>query len=259
MRRNDLAVAGLTLVLISPLAAQNPFVGKWKVDPAKSQLTGSRDSVTAAGPNTWMFRYGAFSWTVNADGTDQPTPFGTTAMKVVSPSTWQLTYKSNGKPTGTETWVLSADGKSMTRTFAGAQENGEPFRSVTTLKRVAGGSGFEGTWESTEVQMTFKEVDITPNGDDGVTVRLPEDGTTYSLKFDGKDYPEQGSRIPAGTTVSARRVGAREVQATTKLNGKAFDHEVWEVSPDGTTFTYIQHDEGAEKPAVIVLHRADTR
>jgi hypothetical protein len=42
--------------------------------------------------------------------------------------------------------------------------------------------------------------------------------------------------------------------ATTTLNGKVFDHEEWKISPDGTTFTYTEHDAGTEKPSVIVLH-----
>jgi hypothetical protein len=88
-------------------------------------------------------------------------------------------------------------------------------------------------------------------------VHVPADGTMYSLKFDGKDYPEQGPRIPAGTTVSAKMTGKLTAQATTKLNGKVFDNEDWEVSPDGMTFTYTEHDAGSDKPALIILHRSE--
>jgi len=247
----------MVVALSSSLYAENPFAGKWKIDEAKSHFTGTIDSVKAAGPNTWTFQYGAFSWTLKGDGTDQPTPFGTTALKVVSPTTWQLTSKTNGRPTGTETWELAPDGKSMTRTFTGKQENGAPFKGVAVMKRIAGKQGFKGTWESTEVKMTFTEVDIAPNGDDGVTVSLPEDGTHYSLKFDGKDYPEEGPRIPAGVTVSGKLTGPRKATVTTKFNGKVFDHEEWEVSPDGKTFTYTERDEGAPKAVVVVLNRME--
>jgi hypothetical protein len=248
---------GLALIFSFALFAFNPFVGKWKIDQAKSHITGATDSVKASGPNTWKFQYGTFSWTVKADGTDQPTPFGTTTLKALNPTTWQFTIKTDGKPSVTETWVLSADGKSMTRTFAGQKEDGEPFSGVAVMKRTAGTAGFEGTWESIEVQMPFTEVDIEPNGDDGITVRVPADGTTYSLKFDGKEYPEVGPRIPAGLTVSATMTGARKVQVTTRLNGKVFDHEDWELSADGMTYTYTQHDTGTDKPAVVTLHRSE--
>lgn len=251
--------SGLVFLLaLSPaLYADNPFVGKWKIDKSKSRIAGSVDSVTTAGPNTWTFAFGDFSWTVKADGTQQPTPFGTTSMKVINPTTWQFTNMTNHKPSGTETWVLSADGQSMTRTYSGTQANGQPFSGVANLKRIAGASGFAGRWQSTEVQMTFSEVDIAANGPDGISLLLPEDGTKYSLKFDGKEYPEEGPRIPPGLTVSARMTGPRTVAATTRLNGKVLETEEWEVSPDGSTYTYIEHDTGAAEPVVIILHRAD--
>jgi hypothetical protein len=250
-------VFGLVLILSHPLQATNPFVGKWKIDEAKSHITGAIDSVKAAGPNTWEFEYGSFSWTVKANNTDQPTPFGTTALKVLNSTTWRFTNKSNGKPTLNETWVLSADNQTMTRTFVGKDENGQQTSTSATMKRDSGTTGFEGSWEITESQLPFTEIDIEPNGDDGITVYAPVDGTTYSLKFDGKDYPEHGPRIPAGVTVSARMTGPRTVHAFTKLNGKVFDNEDWEISADGMTYTYTQHDAGTDNPAVIILHRSE--
>jgi hypothetical protein len=248
----------LAFVLLSSFGVADPFVGRWKVDTAKSQLTGSISSIASAGPNTWTFHEGVYSWTIKANGTTQSTPFGDTAMKVVDARTWQFAHSNNGKPAGTETWVLSADDKTVTWTSTGQKENGEVFSSTGTMKRIAGNRGFEGTWESAEVQLSFTEVDITPNGDDGITVILPEDGTTYSLKFDGREYPEHGPRLPAGVTVSATRTSSRAVKAITYLNGKAFDEEEWEVSEDGNTYTYTQRDATSLKPARIILHRIDT-
>ncbi len=257
MLSKRLAVAAFVLVLSSGLYADNPFVGKWKIDKSKSRIAGSIDSVTPAGPNTWTFAFGNFSWTVKADGTPQPTPFGTTAMKIVRPTEWQFTNTTNDKPSGTETWVLSADGQSMTRSFTSPQANGQPSSGVAKVKRIAGTSGFAGKWQSTDVQMTFTEVDISANGDNGISLLLPEDGTKYSLKFDGKEYPEEGPRIPPGLTVSATMTGPRSVTATTRLNGKVLETEEWQVSSDGKTYTYTEHDVGAAQPVVIILHRTD--
>jgi hypothetical protein len=248
----------LVLASYSSLYAQNPFVGKWKIDEASSHIAGTSDSVTATGPNAWKFQYGAFSWTVKADGTDQPTAFGNTAsLKVVNPSTWEFINKSNGITISTETWALAADGKSMTRTFTSKDEGGKPTSGVSTMKRTAGTSGFEGTWESTKVELPFTEIDIAANGDDGVTLHVPADGTHYSLKFDGKEYPEEGPRLPSGMTVSGVKTGALSVKIHTKQNGNTFDTEDWEISADGLTFTYKEQDEGVDKPVVVVLRRID--
>jgi hypothetical protein len=259
MRLQCLPVSVTAIALSSVVWAANPFVGRWKIDEAASDVA-TRDSVTAAGPNTWKFQYGAFSWTIKADGTDQPGPFGeTVSLKVISPSSWEITHKSNGKTISTETWVLSADGESMTRQDTVKNESGESTGGVSTMKRTAGTTGFEGTWESTKVDLAFSEIDIEANGDDGITVRAAGDGTHYSLKFDGKEYPEEGPRLPAGMTVSARMTGARTAQVHTRVNGKLFDTEEWEVSADGMTYTYKEQDEGTDKPMVVVLRRIDTQ
>ena len=119
LHRSLIGTIAMGCAFAAAIPAASPFAGKWKFNAAKSTLTGATDSVAAAGPNTWKFSYGTFSWTVKADGTDQPTAFGTTvALKVVSPAKWQLTDKAQGKVTATEIWDLSADGKSMTRTSA---------------------------------------------------------------------------------------------------------------------------------------------
>jgi ABC-type oligopeptide transport system substrate-binding subunit len=63
----------------------------------------------------------------------------------------------------------------------------------------------------------------------------------------------------AGTLLAdqAKLVGTRKVEATTKLKGKIFDHEQWEVSADGKTYIYTQRNIGATNPLVVVFHRAD--
>jgi hypothetical protein len=46
-------------LVASTLFAENPFVGKWKIDVANSHMTGTTDSVTAEGPNQWKFQDGS--------------------------------------------------------------------------------------------------------------------------------------------------------------------------------------------------------
>jgi hypothetical protein len=181
----------------SSLSAASPFAGKWKFNLSKSKVTGTTDSVTAAGPDAWKFAYGSFSWTVKADGGDQPTPFGNTvSLQVVGPSKWQLTNKINGKLTSNDTWVLADDGQSMTRLSTGKHENGEAFSDVTKMKRTGGAKGFEGTWESAEFKGAPSEVDFEGAGDTGLILTVPADGVKINLKFDGKDYPVEGPRVP---------------------------------------------------------------
>ena len=246
----------LGCALAATLPAASPFAGKWKFNAAKSKLTGITDSVTAAGPNAWKFTYGTYSWTVKADNTDQPTPFGSTvALKAVNPTTWQLSDKTKGKLTATETWVLAPDGKSMVRTSAGKREDGSAFNDVVTMKRTNGDKGFEGAWESLEVKATWTDVVIADNGDAGITATVPADAVTLPLTFDGKESAATGPRVPAGLTTTTKAAGPRKLEVTSKMNGKILDTETWEVSSDGKTFTYTELDAGEKKATVTVFDK----
>jgi hypothetical protein len=252
----SLAVAiALGSVFAATMPAASPFTGKWKLNTAKSKLSGATDSVAAAGPNTWKFTYGSLSWTLKADGTDQPTAFGSTqALKVLSPVKWELVDKAKGKVTGTETWELAADGKSITRTSTGTHEDGTAFKDVVTVKRTAGEKGFEGTWEATEVKTSFSEVDME-GSDTGVAVTLPAEKFKFNLTFDGKENPIEGPKAAPGMTVSGKLSGPRKIEAVTKAGGKVIDAETWEISPDGKTFTYTEKDAGEAKAQISVFDK----
>ena len=65
-----LPVVCLTIGTLS--AANDPFVGKWKVNPSKSKLY-DEVKVEAAGANKYTFTFGPGQVdTVVADGSDQP-------------------------------------------------------------------------------------------------------------------------------------------------------------------------------------------
>ena len=68
------------------------------------------------------------------------------------------------------------------------------------------------------------------------------DGTPFSYSFtvnyDGKDYPITGTGAPGGAdTIAIKRVGTRKAEATLKKGGKEVGKSVAEVSKDGTVST----------------------
>jgi hypothetical protein len=238
-------------------AAANPFVGKWKLNLAKSRLTGRSDSVLLVGPNEYQFKYGAFSWTLTVDGTEQPWPFGgTVSLMAVVEDSWKFTYKVDGTVVSIDRWWLGPDGKSMLRGREGTGEGGSTFSSETKYTRTSGEKGFEGTWKSRKVTArTPDELIVIANGDDGITRTVPAEGIKVSLKFDGADYAMEGPRAPAGMTLAAIRTGHRKVRTTTKLNGKVLDTAEIGVSADGRKTTAVQYDSGVTVPLVMVYER----
>jgi hypothetical protein len=254
MIRSVLTAALAAAVIFAAHAADSPFTGKWKFNNSKSKAVGQTDSIAAAGPNAWKFTYGSFSWTLKSDGTDQPTPFGgTSALKTVSQTVWQLTNKTNGKITGVDTWELSGDGKSMTRKTAATREDGGNDNSSTVVKRIAGTSGFEGTWQTTSSAFSAPESFELEVANDHASAVIPFQKSKWSCTFDGAGCKVEGPRIPPTLTMSLMRINATTLSFTWKIDGKVVDAEEWTVS--GSTLTMVEHDPGEKTPYLWVFDR----
>jgi hypothetical protein len=61
---------------------------------------------------------------------------------------------------------------------------------------------------------------------------------SFTVKYDGKDYPITGSGAPGGAdSIAIKRVGDNKAEATLKKDGKEVGKSVVEVSKDGTVST----------------------
>jgi hypothetical protein len=238
-------------------AATDPLAGTWKLNPAKSKLTDQM-KVTEAGPNTYTLNFsGDNTETVVADGTDQPGLFGSTAsITVLSPHRWKMMRKMDGKVTISAIWELSDDGNTLTDHFTGYRADGSTSNLLYKYARIEGGSGFAGTWESTqeEVNSSF-EMQIKPYADGGLSVIYPAQKMSKNIKFDGKDYPAEGPNLPSGYGTSGKRLNDQSVELTDKINGKVLDTQQVEASPDGKTLTITTQIPGRRKPNIQVFER----
>jgi hypothetical protein len=132
-------------------AADNPFVGKWKLNSSKSRLPDEM-KVKKVDANKYAFAFegGDYEETIIADGTDQPGIVGTTfSITVEGPNSWKVVRKTDGKILLTANWKLSEDGNMLNDDFSFIQPNGSNFNVYYVYKRTAGGPGFDGAWEST--------------------------------------------------------------------------------------------------------------
>jgi hypothetical protein len=238
-------------------AANDPFAGKWRLNPSKSKLTDQM-KIEAAGANRYAIDFGGgTAENIVADGTDQPGRSGTTlSITVAGPETWKVVRKRDGRTLLTAIWKLSQDGSTLTDNFTGNQPNGSTLRLDYVYKRTAGISGFPGTWESTseKVNSAF-EIQIQPYEEDGLSFINPAQGTTQNIKFDGKDYPNRGPNVASGSVSSARRVNDRALEMTDKIESKIRDTRQIELSPDLKMLTVTVHPVGQSKPNVLVFDR----
>jgi hypothetical protein len=95
-RTLQLLLAGC-LATSSLRAADNPFVGKWKVNPS-SKLYHEMQ-VETVGSNRYMLTFGPGQTdTIVADGTDQPALSGTIlSITVKGPNNWEVIRKAKGR------------------------------------------------------------------------------------------------------------------------------------------------------------------
>ena len=157
MKARIIALAIAMLAVSAGLKADdNPLLGKWKVNLAKTKynvgtppenqfityemvgdalkLTAEYDTAQGRRTNTYTAKY---------DGKDYP--FSSTAkdavvgqtvrLKRTDANTTQRTTHFQGKQIGTVTEVVSKDGKTLTRTQKGVNAQGQPIDNVQVLDR----------------------------------------------------------------------------------------------------------------------------
>jgi hypothetical protein len=236
-------------------AANDPFVGKWKVNPSKSKPTDQM-KIEAAGANryTITFAPGAAD-TVVADGSDQPALRGSTfSIMVEGPDHWKVIRKMRGRTLLTANWTLSGDGKTLTDAYTEYENDGSVVNLHYVYGRMAGTSGFPGTWVSVgEGVNAVIEFQIEPYEGDGLSFDSPAAQVTKNIKFDGNDYSDLGPNVAPGSTSSGRRVNERSVEITDKFQSKITDIREVELSTDLKTLTITVRTAGQNKPSDLFV------
>ena len=123
-------VCAMTLASVI-FAADAPWVGKWKLNPAKSQLTGETLTIEKTSSGMISQTNEGSTTTFKLDGKEYPTPDGgTIAIKETSPDTWEFTQRMHGKVivTGKESYK----GDTLTASVTVNKPDAEPFNRVVS-------------------------------------------------------------------------------------------------------------------------------
>ena len=242
MRRLLLAGALALLPSLSAVAAENPWVGTWKLDPAKSHLTG--ETLTfSQGPNG-MLRYtdgSAYTYEFRIDGKEYKTFSNRTVSWVAAgDNAWNAVIKQDGAVLGETRREVSADGKTLTVTFKGTAPDGSKINNVLIYDRASGGKGLFGKWKSTKVELSVPDVVVVSSPSPGVLrFEVPAYKFVAEGKTNGTPFVPTGPMAAAGYTISMKAVSPTRLSYENKLNGKRDSYSVQTMAADGKSFTEV--------------------
>ena len=149
-------VLAVAVLSVGVWADDNPLIGKWKVNlaktkynvgtPPKSQvitydmvgdalrLTAEIDNAQGHQTNSYTAKYDGKDYPFTSTARDAVTG-QTVRLKRIDASTTQRTTYFKGKQIGTVTEVVSKDGKTLTRTQKGVNPQGQPIDNIQLLDR----------------------------------------------------------------------------------------------------------------------------
>jgi hypothetical protein len=256
MRNRVIACGVAVLMTVAALAsAQEPtFTGTWKLNVAKSQLSGQTVTFQKKPDGLIHFDSQGFAYDFTLDGKEHPTPDGgTTAWREVNPTTWEATNRANGKVIATYRSVLNGD--SLTLLMQMKKPDGTSSDLTSKWTRVSGGPGFLGTWKSTEVKGAAPIMELSVQGTTGITIKAPEVQMSCTGSFDGKDYPIMIGGAAVKQTIAFERLAPMSFKMTTKLDGKPYYVETLTLSADGKTLVDEAVPVSANEPSKAVYER----
>jgi len=237
MTRQITGIFVMALVVTSSLIAAEPnFTGTWKLNLAKSQLSGPVYTFEKKASGVMHYDGGGFNTDFDLTGKEYTMPSGVSvAGKELSPTSWELTFRMNGKVISKSR--VSLNGNSLSWVSDITNPEGKAVQQTSTDTRVSGGPGFVGKWKSGDLKGAATTLQITMEGANGITVKVPELQQACKGSFDGKDYPVTQAGQTSKFTNAFAKTGPNTIKITTKLNGKLFYVDVYTLSADGKTLT----------------------
>jgi len=242
-----LIAAALTALTARAFGADSPFVGTWKVDRAKSALTGDSFSYKPLPGGKYVFSYGTTThYTVTCDGA----PFSadiagyTGTCTKTGPRTYAFTSLTNGKLTDKDTVTISADGTTYTDAGTHYRPDGKTAHDTSTYTRVGSGTGIGGTWKTAKVSSNSPYTLIFTSTPAGLAMSNPDYKWKVVLKGDGSKSMLSGPTMPAGAYVVASTVSPSTAKFKFKLGDKTYSDNTIKLSADGKTLSWTSQAPG---------------
>ena len=238
-------------------AAENPFVGTWKLNPAKSKFTGSTITFDQLPSGEWKTTAAGMSYTFRTDGKEYQALFDRkVTWNQANDRTYGSTVTFGGKTLVTERYEIAPDNKTMTVTAEGTTPSGDKFKEVSSYGRESGSTGLAGKWRSDKIQISSPmALEIKAHGSNGISMAIPQYKASVDLSFDGAESKPVGPTMPPGMAFSAKKLDERSFEFVEKHNGKPVASMTFKVSADGKTLTESGKPAGVDEPYTAIYDR----
>lgn len=237
-------------------AADSPWTGTWKLDPARSHFTGQTFTYSKGPGELLHYEDGSTaSFDFGIDGKDYKAYSNRTiSWTATGTNTWDTVLKAEGKVRSTGHFELSADGKTLNTVLTGTRPDGSAFREEDTFARVTGTDGLIGTWRAAKVVgPSVPQTFVLSTPASGVLhVDVPDMKASVEGRTDGSDHPLMGG--PPGITVSTKTLSSTKLRYVFKMNGKTDNMGEWNMAADGGSFTDMNWIPGRENEKTTAVY-----
>jgi hypothetical protein len=238
----------LALPIGAAFAADSPWSGTWKIDPAQSHFTGDTFTLGKGPGNMLHYSDGSTaSYDFGVDGKEYKTWSNrTTVWTATGTNTWETVTKVDGRVLVKSHRELSADGKTLTMTFIGTRPDGTAFQDEEVYDRVGGTAGLTGTWRSVKVSEPNgpREFVITSPAPGVLHYEVPDMKASAEGRTDGSDTPLTGPDLPPGSTISFKMLSPKKIRYVMKINGKTDSMGEQTLAADGRSFSDVNWNPG---------------
>ncbi len=233
------ACAGLALAAVPCLAVGQSWNGTWKLNVAKSHITGSTFVIEDKGNGMMRQDDGSLAYDYACDGKPYTIVADRTDTCTGSPqSGYDDVIKAGDKILARQHTTFSADGKTMTVRETAISDDGKTSEISGVYRRVSGTSGLVGKWMSTKVDFPADDaVLVIETKGDWIKMHDPKSTWSTEGKLDGSDLTLTGPNLQPGVTRSITRGGPNKLHETIKRDGKVTTESILTLSADDKTIT----------------------
>lgn len=249
----------LTLLVFTTAAIaaadDHSFAGTWKMNLAKSHLTGETHTYTKLPSDMLHFSGGSVEFDYQYDGKEYEMRPGLMGSWTQSgENSWNWAETKDGKVIAVGHDSLSKDGNTLETTYTLYRPDGQSENSSSVWKRVSGGPGILGTWKNTKESYgaAWTQVIEMPAPDE-VSWRNPEGKQSWHGKCDGSEIADEGPLALKGNTSACTLPDVRTMEWTFKLNGKVTGLQRMKLSEDARTMEVVSWAPGKENEKTVAV------